>query len=113
VILQNKPEHQGVPLLRDVIPASEHKVLDLVMALESFGLPVMGPPGIPPERLDILRTAFIAMCNDAEYRAEAERVDLPIGMPLSGAQVATMMNELKASATPEVVAGYKRLGAAQ
>ncbi len=111
VILQNKPEHANVPLLRDVIPESEHPVLNLVMALESFGLPVMGPPGIPSDRLEILRTAFMAMCNDPDYRAEAQRVDLPIGAPLSGAQVATMMNELKASATPEVVAGYKRLGA--
>lgn len=112
VILQNKPEHPNVPLLRDVIPESEHPVLDLVMALESFGLPVMGPPGIPSDRLEILRTAFMTMCNDPGYRAEAQRVDLPIGSPLSGAQVAAMMNELKASATPEVVAGYKRLGAA-
>ena len=111
VILQNKPEHPNVPLLRDVIPESEHPVLDLVMALESFGLPVMGPPGIPSDRLEILRTAFMAMCNDPEYRAEAQRVDLPVGAPVSGAQVATMMNELKASATPAVVAGYKRLGA--
>jgi tripartite-type tricarboxylate transporter receptor subunit TctC len=111
VILQNKPEHPNVPLLRDVIPESEHPVLDLVMALESFGLPVMGPPGIPPDRLAILRTAFMAMCNDPEYRAEVERVDLPVGAPLSGAEVATMMNALKTSATPEVVAGYKRLGA--
>ena len=111
VILQNKPEHANVPLLRDVIPESEHPVLNLVMALESFGLPVMGPPGIPPDRLESLRTAFMAMCNDPEYRAEAQHVDLPIGAPLSGAQVATMMNELKISATPEVVAGYKRLGA--
>jgi hypothetical protein len=71
----------------------------------------MGPPGIPPDRLAILRTAFMAMCNDPEYRAEAERVDLPVGAPLSGAEVATMMNALKTSATPEVVAGYKRLGA--
>jgi tripartite-type tricarboxylate transporter receptor subunit TctC len=30
---------------------------------------------------------------------------------LSGAEVATMMRELKVSATPQVVAGYKRLGA--
>jgi tripartite-type tricarboxylate transporter receptor subunit TctC len=113
VILQNKPEHPGISLLRDVIPATEHPVLDLVMALESFGLPVMGPPGIPPERLEILRTAFMAMCADPEYRTEAERVDLPIGAPLSGAQVASMMIALKASATPDVVAGYKRLGAPQ
>jgi tripartite-type tricarboxylate transporter receptor subunit TctC len=112
VILQDKPEHANVPLLRDMIPESEHPVLNLVMAHESFGLPVMGPPGIPSDRLEILRTAFMAMCHDPDYRAEAQRVDLPVGAPLSGAQVATMMNELRASATPEVVAGYKRLGAA-
>ena len=111
VILQNKAAHPGIPLLRDVIPQREHRVLNLVMAQESFGLPVMGPPGIPPDRLEILRTAFMTMCNDAEYAAEAHRVALPFGTPLSGAQVATMMNELKTSATPEVVAGYKRLGA--
>ena len=111
VILQNKAVHRGVPLLRDVIPESEHPVLDLVMAQESFGLPVAAPPAIPPDRLEILRTAFTAMCNDAEYKAEANRVALPVGEPLSGVEVATMMNELKASATPEVIAGYKRLGA--
>ena len=111
VILQNKAVHRGVPLLRDVIPESEHPVLDLVMAQESFGLPVAAPPAIPPDRLEILRAAFTAMCNDAEYKAEANRVALPVGEPLSGVEVATMMNELKASATPEVIAGYKRLGA--
>jgi putative tricarboxylic transport membrane protein len=111
VILQNKPEHPGIPLLRDVIPEGEHPVLNLVMALESFGLPVMGPPGIPSDRLEILRTAFMTMCGDPEYRAEAQRVDLPTGAPHSGAEVTAMMKELKASATPQVVAGYKRLGA--
>ena len=110
VILQNKPVHPGIPLLRDVLPANEHSVLDLVMAQESFGLPVAAPAGIPSDRLEILRTAFTAMCNDAEYKAEAHRVALPVGEPLSGGEVATMMNELKASATPDVVAGYKRLG---
>jgi hypothetical protein len=111
VILQNKPVHRGIPLLRDVIPEGERPVLDLVMAQESFGLPVAAPPAVPPDRLEILRTAFTAMCNDAEYKAEATRVALPVGEPLSGGEVATMMNELKTSATPEVVAGYKRLGA--
>ena len=113
VILQNKPVHRGVPLLRDVIPQSEHRVLDLVMAQESFGLPVAAPPAIPSDRLEVLRAAFTAMCNDAEYKAEADRVALPVGEPLTGSEVATMMTALKASATPEVVAGYKRLGAPQ
>ena len=111
VILQNKPEHPNIPLLRDFIPTSEHPVLNLVMALESFGLPVVGPPGIPQDRVEILRSAFMQMCNDPDYRAEAQRIDLPVGEPHSGAQVAMMMNELRASATPAVVAGYRRLGA--
>jgi len=111
VILQNKPVHPGVPLLRDVLPVSDHPVLNLVMALESFGLPVVGPPGIPQDRLAVLRNAFMAMCNDPQYQEEARRVDLPVGAPLSGEQVATMMTELKASATPAIVAAYKRLGA--
>jgi hypothetical protein len=113
VILQNKPVHPGIPLLREVIPESEHPVLDLVMAQESFGLPVVGPTGIPSDRLEILRTAFMAMCNDAEYKGEAHRVALPIGEPIPGAQLAAMMTELKASATPDIVARYKALGAPQ
>jgi hypothetical protein len=113
VILQNKPVHLGIPLLRDVLPESEHSVLSLVMAQESFGLPVVGPAGIPSDRLEILRTAFMAMCNDAEYKAEAHRVALPIGEPIPGDQLATMMNELKASATPDIVSRYKTLGAPQ
>ena len=111
IILQNKPVHPGVPLLRDVLPMSERPVLNLVMALETFGLPVVGPSGIPPDRLAVLRDAFVAMCNDKQYQDEAGRVGLPFGAPLNGAQVATMMNELKASATPDIVAAYKRLGA--
>ncbi len=113
VILQNKPVHPGVPLLHDVLPTSEAPVLNLVMALESFGLPVAGPPGVPAERLALLRKAFMAMCADKDYQDEARRVDLPVGAPIEGAQLATMMNELKASATPEIVAAYKRLGAQQ
>jgi hypothetical protein len=109
-ILQNKPVHAGVPLLRDVLPQSDGPLLTLVMAMESFGLPVVGPPAMPPDRLDILRKAFLTMCSDREYQADAVRADLPVGNPLGGAQLAAMMNELVATATPEIIARYKRLG---
>ena len=109
-ILQNKPVHAGVPLLGDVLPPSDGPLLTLVMAMESFGLPIIGPPGMPAERLDILRKAFLAMCGDRQYRADAVKADLPVGNPLGGPQLATMMNELVATATPEIIARYKRLG---
>jgi hypothetical protein len=109
-ILQNKPLHPGLPLIRDVLPKSDGPLLTVVMALETFGLPVIGPPGIPADRLEILRKAFLDMCADKAYQADAVKADLPIGNPLSGAQLAMMMNELIATATPDVIARYKQLG---
>lgn len=109
-ILQNKPVHPGVPLIRDVLPQSDSQLLTVVMALETFGLPVIGPPAIPPDRLEILRTAFMNMCRDKEYQADALKVDLPVGNPLSGAQLQTMMKDLVATASPAVIERYKRLG---
>jgi len=109
-ILQNKPTLPGIPLVRDVLPASQQPLLTLVLALENFGLPLAGPPGIPPERLTVLRKAFIDMCNDGDYRAEAARIEQPIGAPLEGGVLETMMKELAAGVTPEVAAAYRRLG---
>jgi hypothetical protein len=109
-ILQNKPIHPGIPLIRDVLPKSDGPLLTVVMALETFGLPVIGPPGIPPERLDILRNAFFTMCADKDYRADAVKADLPVGAPLAGGQLADMMKELVATASPAIIARYKSLG---
>ena len=100
----------GIPLVRDVLPPSQWPLLTLVLALENFGLPLVGPPGIPPDRWTMLRKAFIDMCNDGDYRAEAARIDQPIGAPLDGGELETMMKELAAGVTPDIVAAYRRLG---
>jgi len=42
-------------------------------------------------------------------KADAVKADLPVGAPLEGAQLAAMINDLAASATPEIVAAYRRL----
>jgi tripartite-type tricarboxylate transporter receptor subunit TctC len=109
-ILQTKPKLAGIPLVRDALPESDGALLALVLALEDFGLPLVGPPGLPPERIDILRAAFLAMCRDPDYQAEAVRMNQPVGAPVGGAQLAAMINELAATAAPDVVAAYRRLG---
>jgi hypothetical protein len=110
-ILQNKPTLPGIPLVRDVLPSSQQPLLTLVLALENFGLPLVGPPGIPADRIAVLRKAFLDTCNDRDYRAEAARVDQPIEAPLDGALLETMMKELAAGVTPEIIAAYRRLAA--
>jgi len=92
-----------------VLPASDRKLLALVLALDDFGLPLIGPPGLPAERLETLRAAFLAMCRDPDYQAEAARMQMPVGAPVGGADLAGMISALAASAVPDVVAAYRRL----
>jgi len=112
-VLQSKPGVAGLPLLRDVLPAGEGPLLDLVMGTDSFGLPLVGPPGMAAEPTAILRQAFIDMVADPDYRADALKADLPIGAPIAGAELAAMIGEIATSATPEVIAAYRRLTAAK
>jgi tripartite-type tricarboxylate transporter receptor subunit TctC len=112
-ILQSKPGLPDIPLVRDVLPPRDGPLLTLVMGTDSYGLPLVGPPGVPAELTAILRKAFIDMVADKDYRADAVKADLPVGAALEGAALAAMINELAASATPDIIAAYRRLGAAK
>jgi hypothetical protein len=109
-ILQSRPHYPGVPVLRDVMPASERPLLLLLEAPENFGLPLVGPGGIPVERAGILRKAFLAMAADPDYQAEAEQAEQPVGSPIDGARLQAMIDELAKAATPDIVAAYRQLG---
>ena len=112
-IFQSKPVVPDLPVVRDVLPPEQGPLLTLVMGTDNFGLPLVGPPGIAPELTQILRQAFVDMVADKDYQADAVKADLPVGAPLEGAQLAAMISELATSATPEIIAAYRRLGAAK
>jgi hypothetical protein len=111
-ILQNTQVHPGLPLVRDVLPRSDWPLLTVVMAMETFGLPLIGPANIPAARVAELRRAFIQMCADPQYRTDATKVGLPVDAAIPGDRLAMMMRELIQAATPAVVARYKALGGA-
>jgi hypothetical protein len=112
-IMRSIPGEPALPLVRDALPASDNPVLTLVLALDRFGPPLVGPPGMPADRLDVLRTAFLAMARDTDYQAEASKIEQPVGSPISGEQLVGLIVELARAATPDVVAAYKRLGTAR
>jgi tripartite-type tricarboxylate transporter receptor subunit TctC len=108
-IVQSAERYPGLPLLRDVVREQHRPLLDLVMATDTFGVQVVGPPGIPAEQTAILRKAFLAMAHDKDYQADAQRVELPVGNPIEGGKLADMMRALAAATTPEVIAGFHKL----
>jgi hypothetical protein len=48
-------------------------VATLMLAGGVFGRPIVGPAGIPADRLKLLRSAFVSALKDPELKTEAEK----------------------------------------
>jgi tripartite-type tricarboxylate transporter receptor subunit TctC len=72
-------EFGDIPSVYDYAKTDEDRaVLDVHFKQLVLGRPLAGPPGIPPERLAALRTAFMATMKDQDFLAEASKVGLDI-----------------------------------
>ncbi|MEA2982955.1 MAG: hypothetical protein QOF09_4778 [Alphaproteobacteria bacterium] len=92
----------NVPLIIDLAQNDEQRqILRLIFARQGLGRPFLGPPGIPPDRLEALRQAFDATMKDREFLAEAEKLKLEIN-PLTGAEVESLVKQVYADTPPEV-----------
>jgi tripartite-type tricarboxylate transporter receptor subunit TctC len=68
-----------IPLVMDFAKTEDdRKVLQLYFAQKQVARPVMAPPGVSPERMKELRTAFDAMVKDQEAIADAIRAGVEI-----------------------------------
>jgi hypothetical protein len=85
--LQKHADLPNVPAILDLAKTPEQKqILTLVFARQALGRPFVAPPGVPQDRVDALRKAFMDTMKDKEFLAEAEKAKLEI-TPISGADV--------------------------
>ena len=108
-ILQSRPVIPNARLIADVLPAARRPTLDLAQAGESLGLIIITPPGLPRERLEILRKAFAEMSADEAYQADIAKFDRGRMPALSGDAVAAYIADLARTTTPAVIADFNRL----
>ncbi len=106
-IAQSYDYFPNVPLLDDVVVSADAKaLLGLVTTPSRIGLPLAGPPGMPPERLEVLRRAYAQLMEDPEYRAEAEKRGLPVGRPVGGAELQRFIVQNLSAVPARVVKAY-------
>lgn len=75
---------RGVPLIGEYVKTDlDRKVIDLIQSSYYIGRPLVAPPAIPEDRVTALRRGFDATMKDAEFIAEAKKLNLAI-TPLSG-----------------------------
>jgi len=75
--------------------------LKLIVSRQSIARPFAAPPGVPPDRLKVLRDAFDATMKDPDFLAEAKMLQIEV-RPVSGADVESLIKDIYAS-PPNVV----------
>lgn len=83
----------------------DRRILDIVYSQQLYGRPYIAPPGIDPQRLAILRTAFMAAIADPALIAEAKKLALDL-RPISGGDLGKTIADLYAT-PPALVAKAK------
>jgi tripartite-type tricarboxylate transporter receptor subunit TctC len=103
---------KDVPLfdeLMDKYKTAENtrRLARVVVAADVFGRPIVFPPGVPEDRVKIMREAFNKSINDPALRAEAEKRRLDID-PATGEELQSLAKEVMA-APPDVVERVRKL----
>jgi tripartite-type tricarboxylate transporter receptor subunit TctC len=77
--LEKSPDLPNVPLALDYVrDPIDRKVMQLYFGQKTIARPVVAPPGLPADRLELLKSAFIAMTASAPFQALAVRSKLQI-----------------------------------
>ena len=74
------PRIPEVPTIEELAPPGKKNLLAALYAAENIGRSIVLPPGVPPERVKVLRDVFAAMTEDPQFLAEAHKTGLEIGL---------------------------------
>jgi tripartite-type tricarboxylate transporter receptor subunit TctC len=102
-----------VPFASDLVKTTEDKLLlNAGFAGVSAGRPFLAPPGVPADRVAELRQALAATFSDPKFLADANRMNLGINDPRSGAALAELIAAVYRTPSA-IVDKLRRLYAAQ
>ncbi len=94
------PEFPDAPLLEDMAKTEKQKnLVKATFLLSRYGRPYSMPPGVPAERVALVRKAFDATMKDPKFLAEAKKLKRPVN-PTKGADLQRMWKD-SIAASPE------------
>ena len=104
------PSLGDVPTLYELMdkyktPEIGRRLAAVMLASNVFGRPMLTPPGVPAERVRILREAWNRTVKDTEFLAEAKKRRWPVA-PVAGEELDSLAKEV-ITQPPEVVQRLK------
>jgi tripartite-type tricarboxylate transporter receptor subunit TctC len=96
------PNLKEVPFILDLAKSEEDRqAIRFLYAGQGIGRPFVAPPGLPPERLKMLRDAFEKTMKDPEFIADAKKQKLDLE-PQNGEQIERLIKEIYATPKPVI-----------
>jgi tripartite-type tricarboxylate transporter receptor subunit TctC len=96
------PDLAEVPLIIDQASNdADRQALDLLLARQRYARPYLAPPGVPADRLTLLRRAFDATVRDPLFVQAAQAAHLEVANPMTGEELAAAIAQL--ASTPAAV----------
>jgi tripartite-type tricarboxylate transporter receptor subunit TctC len=97
----------GVPLVYTLARNdTERQVLRVLYAQNDLARPYAAPPGVPADRLDVLRRGFLAALESEDLKADAAKMRIDVNAT-SGAAMKSMVDAVYAT-PPEVLQSLKQ-----
>jgi tripartite-type tricarboxylate transporter receptor subunit TctC len=91
---------KDAPFILDLAKSEEDRqAIRFLYAGQGIGRPFVAPPGLPPERLKLLRDAFDKTMKDPEFIADAKKQKLDLE-PQNGEQIERLIKEIYATPKP-------------
>jgi tripartite-type tricarboxylate transporter receptor subunit TctC len=88
------PDLPDVPIFSDIARTPEERaMLDALLARQEFAKPYFAPPGVPAERIALLRAAFDSVMKNPSFIAEMEKRKLPLD-PMNGPELAAYVSKV-------------------
>lgn len=89
------PDLPDVPLLLDFARNdADREALSFMLARQQAAKPYFAPPGVPAERLAILRRAFAETIRDPKFVALAKQAGLSLEDPMTGDELAALVSRV-------------------
>jgi tripartite-type tricarboxylate transporter receptor subunit TctC len=90
------PAFPDVPLAIDMVKSPEdRKVMEFILARQVMGRPFVAPSGMPPERVALMRQAFMETMKDPKFAADMEKQKFDLD-PVPGEELQKIIANLAA-----------------
>ncbi len=92
---------------RHKVPENNRRVARILLASGELGRPMLVTPGTPPDRVKILREAYMKVLDDPKARDEAKRSRMDIE-PTSGEELEALAKDIF-DAPPDIIGRAKKI----